>query len=416
MTLSSVFLALSVIGLTLSVLTYFRLRLHAVQMIPSFFVGWLRGELAMQTLAAEAIVAAAFLAGGVLQTEAGRLGMGLTLISWTLLFLAHRRGVNAGAEIAAALAPAGLVAGKDVGFFHAFWKPFGFKHPGVRRVTDIAYGEVLPGDKGGRNLLDLYLPKEGSPTDRRPVLLQVHGGAWLIGDKREQGKPLMNHLTARGWICVAINYRLSPQGTMPDHIVDVKRALAWTRQHIAEYGGDPDFICITGGSAGGHLSSLAALTANDAAFQPGFEDIDTRVKACVPIYGVYDFLDRAQIRTLGSMEEFIGDKVFKCMPDENPELWDSVCPIERVHAEAPPFFIVQGTHDSLVYAEEAVSFEAALKAKSQQPVLRVEHLGAQHAFEVFHSPRSAHMVRGVTAFLENVRAEHERARATPTTV
>jgi acetyl esterase/lipase len=319
--------------------------------------------------------------------------------------------VNAGAEIDAAIAPEGLVAGKDVGFFHGFWKPFGFKHPGVQRITEIAYGESLPGDKGGRNLLDLYVPKEGSPSDRRPVLLQVHGGAWLIGDKREQGKPLMNHLTSRGWICVAMNYRLSPQATMPDHIVDVKRALAWIREHIAEYGGDPDFICITGGSAGGHLSSLAALTANDAAFQPGFESVDTRVKACVPIYGVYDFLDRAGVRTLGSMAEAIGEQVFKCMPDENPELWNSVCPIERVHEEAPPFFIVQGTHDSLVYAEEAVQFAAALTEKSRQPVLRVEHLGAQHAFEVFHSPRSAHLVRGATAFLEKVRADYEEARA-----
>ena len=59
----------------------------------------------------------------------------------------------------------------------------------------------------------------------------------------------------------------------------VKRALAWVKQHIAEYGGDPDFIAITGGSAGGHLSSLAALTPNYPQFQPGFEDADTRVQA-----------------------------------------------------------------------------------------------------------------------------------------
>ncbi|MFK7897410.1 MAG: alpha/beta hydrolase fold domain-containing protein [Myxococcota bacterium] len=412
MTAATFFLAMSVFGLLLSIQTYFRLRLFAVQMVPTFLVGWFRGELAMQTLALEALVTGAFVAKGVLSTTAGQFGMAITLVSWTLLILSHRRGVNAGAEVDAALAPAGLVAGKGVGFFHGFWKPFGFSHPSVRRVTDIEYGESLPGDKGGRNLLDLYLPQAGTPEDRRPVLLQVHGGAWLIGDKREQGKPLMNHLTARGWICVAMNYRLSPQGTMPDHIVDVKRALAWIREHIAEYGGDPEFICITGGSAGGHLSSLAALTANDAAFQPGFESVDTRVKACVPVYGVYDFLDRAGLRSLGSMAEAIGPQVFKCTPEENPELWDSVCPIERVHSDAPPFFIVQGSHDSLVYAEEAVQFANALEAKSNQPVLRVEHLGAQHAFEVFHSPRSAHFVRGATAFLENIRAEHQQDQPT----
>ena len=72
----------------------------------------------------------------------------------------------------------------------------------------------------------------------------------------------------------------------------MKRALAWVKEHIAEYGGDPDFVAITGGSAGGHLSSLAALTPNVAAFQPGFEDADTTVQAAVPFYGVYDFTNR----------------------------------------------------------------------------------------------------------------------------
>ena len=121
------------------------------------------------------------------------------------------------------------------------------------------------------------------------MLLQVPGGAWMTGNKRGQAHPLMSHLAELGWVCVAINYRLSPRSTWPDHIVDVKRALAWTKEHIAEYGGDPDWIAITGGSAGGHLSSLAALTANDPQFQPGFEEADTRVQAAVPFYGVYDF-------------------------------------------------------------------------------------------------------------------------------
>ena len=110
----------------------------------------------------------------------------------------------------------------------------------------------------------------------------------MIGDKREQGLPLMFELARRGWVCVTINYRLSPKATWPDHIVDVKRAVGWVRQHISEYGGDPGFIAVTGGSAGGHLSSLLALTAGDPAFQPGFEDVDCSVDACVPMYGVYD--------------------------------------------------------------------------------------------------------------------------------
>ena len=290
--------------------------------------------------------------------------------------------------------------------------PFRFKLPGVQTIRNIEYGASLPGDKGGRNRLDLILPTAHKKGDRRPVLLQVHGGGWIIGDKREQAKPLMTHLASRGWICVAINYRLSPKATMPDHIVDVKRSIAWIRKNIEAYGGDPEFLCITGGSAGGHLSALAALTANDPRFQPDFEDVDTTLDACVPFYGVFDFVDRAGDRPLGKMSDFVGPIVFKCSPDENPELWESVSPISRVHSDAPPFFVIQGSHDSLVFAEEAVTFVSALREKSVETVLHVELYGAQHAFEIFHSPRTAHVIRGATAFLEKVRGDFESKRST----
>src|SRR5690606_37577688 len=119
-----------------------------------------------------------------------------------------------------------------------------------------------------------------------------HGGAWVLGDKEGQAYPLMAHLVERGWVCVSVTYRLSPRATWPDHIVDVKRALAWVKENIADHGGDPNWIALTGGSAGGHLCALAALTPNDPQFQPGFEDADTAVQAAVPFYGVYDWLNR----------------------------------------------------------------------------------------------------------------------------
>ena len=87
----------------------------------------------------------------------------------------------------------------------------------------------------------------------------------MIGDKNAAGPPADDHLAARGWVCVATNYRLSPSATFPDHLIDVKRALAWVREHIAEYGGDPDFVVVTGGSAGGHLSALVGAHRERAA-------------------------------------------------------------------------------------------------------------------------------------------------------
>src|SRR5262245_17689689 len=108
-----------------------------------------------------------------------------------------------------------------------------FRHPSgdIRVERGIPYGEA-----GRRNHLDIYLPAEGA--ENAPVLLQVHGGAWILGQKEEQGIPLMQHLAAKGWVCVAINYRLSPRDPWPAQAVDVKKALHWIRQNIASYGGD----------------------------------------------------------------------------------------------------------------------------------------------------------------------------------
>ena len=139
------------------------------------------------------------------------------------------------------------------------------------------------------NFADIWRRRDLPRDGKAPVLLQVPGGAWAIGMRRPQAYPLLSHLAERGWVCVSIDYRVARVHTWPDHIVDVKRALAWIKEHIAEYGGDPDFVAITGGSAGGHLCALAALTPDDPQYQPGFEDADTSVVAAVPIYGRYDW-------------------------------------------------------------------------------------------------------------------------------
>lgn len=411
MSLAIFFLCLSLFGLACSTLTVLRVRLPGGLTVPQFVVGWIWGELALQAIVGQIIITLFFVWGGVLESPYGQAGLVACGLSWTLLGVAHRRSLRAGEEIAQALSPLGIRPDARVSPFTGFFKPFGFRDPEVEVERHIEYGESLPGDQGGRNQLDVYRPKDAQPGDRRPVLLQIHGGGWIIGDKREQGIPLMTNLARRGWVCVTANYRLSPQATMPDHIIDVKRAIAWIRKNIESYGGDPDFVCITGGSAGGNLSSLAALTANDPRFQPGFEDVDTRLEACVPFYGVFDFVDRTNVRGKMKMADVIGPRVFKCTPEENPELWDSVSPIARIHSDAPPFFVVQGSHDTLVFSGEADVFVEALREKSNQPVLHVELEGAQHAFEIFHSVRTAHTVHGVTAFFERVHADHEAQRA-----
>jgi acetyl esterase/lipase len=264
---------------------------------------------------------------------------------------------------------------------------------------DLAYGEF-----GRRNHLDIWQRADLAAGARAPVLLQVHGGAWVMGQKHGQAHPLMGHLAERGWVCVTINYRLSPRSTWPDQIVDVKRAIAWVKATIADHGGDPGFLAITGGSAGGHLSSLAALTPNLAAYQPGFEDADTSVQAAVPFYGVYDFAGRTASANRG-LEPLLAQRVFKTSLDDDRANWELASPITHVGPDAPPFFVLHGTNDTVVPVEAARAFVARLRPVATRPVVYAELPRAQHAFDTLPSVRAHHTVHAVERFLAVVRSE-----------
>jgi acetyl esterase/lipase len=218
----------------------------------------------------------------------------------------------------------------------------------------------------------------------------------------------MFELVARGWVCVAINYRLSPKGTWPDHIVDVKKALAWVKEHIGEYGGDPAFVAISGGSAGGHLCALAALSVDDPAFQPGFEDADTSVQACVPFYGVMDLTSSPGGSAIfgPGLLDMLEKTVMKVKESDHPEVFRAASPTYRVHADAPPFFVLQGANDTLVPVETARTFVERLRAVSRSPVAYAELPLAQHAFDVLASLRCQATTSAVGDFLEGARAAH----------
>ncbi|BBZ71088.1 alpha/beta hydrolase [Mycobacterium paraseoulense] len=260
------------------------------------------------------------------------------------------------------------------------------------QTSDIPYGP------GGRdNLLDIWRRHDLAPGRRAPVLIQVPGGAWTVGDKRVQAYTLMSRMADLGWICVAINYSKSPRSAFPAHLIDVKRAIAWVRQNIADYGGDPDFIAITGGSAGGHLASLAALTPNDPAFQPGFESSDTTVQAVAPYYGVYDFTDFDNMHEL--MLPFLEHFVMKARYADEPERFSAASPASYVHSDAPPFFVLHGEKDELVPSGQARAFCAALRAAGAPTVVHAELANAHHAFDILSTVRSRLAADAVADFL-----------------
>ena len=218
-----------------------------------FILAFPVAELPLHHVALSAVVTALFAALGAFDSWPGWAGLVLVIASWAALLVMHGRSLKAqaaidhglqetlGAHFFEAIRPEFADRLKAGAPLSAWINPFRL-HDRARvvRVRNLAYGPA-----GRRNRLDVYHPRESGQG--RPVLLQIHGGAWIFGRKDDQGLPLMDEMARQGWVCVAPNYRLSPRATFPDHLVDCKLAIRWIRENIASYGGDPDFIAVPAG-------------------------------------------------------------------------------------------------------------------------------------------------------------------------
>jgi acetyl esterase/lipase len=402
---TTAFLVVAIVGAVLVLNAWFP-RKDPVLLLPSFMAAWITIELAPWLLVWEAVVLAVFAVEGAVDGAKGIAGLVLATASAAGLvgiIVRSRRTVvtmrGAMGELDTSDAP--RYPGSRVLF------PILMRHRrGVTSVRNIVFATY--GRKKVK--LDIVKADDARPGQGRPGVLQIHGGGWVIGDKREQGIPLLQHLAANGWVGVNANYRLSPRATFPEHLIDLKRAIAWYREHATEHGADPDFLCVTGGSAGGHLCALVALTANDPEYQPGFESVDTTARAAVPFYGVYDFTNRNSTWPKLTVRRFVEPVVMKKKLSDDPEAFAKASPMDQVRPDAPPFFVVHGDLDTLAPVADAREFVARLRAVSPAPVLYAEMKGAEHAFDVFPSHRTARVIEGIERFLHSVHEQYRQGR------
>ncbi|RLN95102.1 hypothetical protein BBJ28_00000091 [Nothophytophthora sp. Chile5] len=293
--------------------------------------------------------------------------------------------------------------------------------PGVSKVQTVIFAHV------GKNkttplLMDVYKHRDTPPD--APIMLYVHGGAWIMSSREFPPYPFIYQVAARGWVVCVVDYQLAPKIAFPEQLIDAKRAIAYLRRHAREqFAANPNYIVVGGDSAGGHLASLIALTAADKSLQPGFENVDTSVRGCVDTYGVHDFKDRHGLYFYKQKDHtfvrFIELLVMQKKMSEADDAWEQASPVGWLREEKtcertdaiPPFLVSHGTLDTLVPFDSSRMFFEQLqlyRQRTHQPSVGgvsdvfLEIPGAHHTFNYLLSPRTLAHGQAVGAFLDNL--------------
>ena len=245
---------------------------------------------------------------------------------------------------------------------------------GVKALRDIEY------DRVGENklLLDLYL-REEKPDKALPVIVWIHGGAWLAGDKRNC--PAVR-LATRGYAVASINYRLSQEAVFPAQIHDCKSAIRWVRANAEKYGMDADRIGVWGSSAGGHLVALLGTSGevDELEGEGGNLEQSSRVQAVCDFFGPTDFLSILEAggdvgeTDISPVTTLLGGPV-----EENKEKAAQASPVTHVSKDDPPFLIMHGDRDRVVPLEQSKVLHEALKKAGVESTFHVVE-GAGHGF------------------------------------
>lgn len=378
---------------TATLLATVRVRHPSALSVVVMAIGWITGELALVHLALQVVVTAVLVALGALDQTTGWIGLVAMVISWVGLvrvqLVAHRARPTLADAVDSFSPEAAQRIRSGVAEPSRLRRPFRFDKTGIEVERDIAYGS----DDAQR--LDLYRPSQIDSAAGAPVMVYIHGGAWVSGKKEQQGLAMMHTFARAGWICIGVDYRLGKKHRFPAHLDDIKTVLKWVHANIADHGGDPSFVAVSGNSAGGHLASLASL-------DPESRDL---VNACIPVYGAFDFTDHLDIRGYARMRPFLEKMVMPTKQADDNEFWELMSPIHRVTENAPPFFVIYAVLDVFVWREEAVAFVERLAAVSSSPVLSAGLPGAHHAFDIFHSVRCEASADATLAFCEAAREQ-----------
>lgn len=226
--------------------------------------------------------------------------------------------------------------------------------------------------------LDIAYPKKGK--EKLPAIVYIHGGGWEMGDKPTDRTLFF---AENGFVCVAVQYRLSGVAKFPAAVHDCKTAIRWTRANAEKYGIDSDKIGVIGESAGGHLAALMGTSGGDTYLEGGgpHGEYSSSVQAVVDLFGPTDFARMAQAS--GTIDHDAADspesKFLGKPVREVPELVKKANPITYIDAEDPPTLMIHGENDNLVPVQQSeLLYSALTQAGVRARLVRVKNAG--HGF------------------------------------
>ena len=253
---------------------------------------------------------------------------------------------------------------------------------------DIVYKTV-----DGKNLaLDLYIPD--TTTNKPPLIVWTHGGAWMRGSKEafiDKNNRLINALLNNGYAIASIGYRLSGEAIFPAQIQDCNDAIDFLYQNSEQYNFDRDRIASMGRSAGGHLAALVATSNSHeiADFNTKKEKPEFKIRALVDFFGPSDFIS---MRGKGHDEDDAPEaKLLGISPLKAPKLAKKASPVTYVNSETPPTLLLHGLDDTIVPSSQSEIFKSHLdNACVTNEIHLVE--GARHGDRIFDSTQYVDIV------------------------
>ena len=217
-----------------------------------------------------------------------------------------------------------------------------------------------PYGAGARNQLNIWVPTGTKKTDKLPVLVFLYGGGWYSGARDDYGFA-GRAFAKQGFVVVIADYRIVPEGHWPDFLNDSAAAVAWTDAHIANYGGDPDRIALSGHSAGAYNAVMLAL---DPKWMKAAGSDASVIRGVAALAGPYDFYPFEK-----------GGRADVAMGDIRPV--EQTQPIRFVRADAPPLWLGHGTADTVVRVRNSQRLAVAMQRVGGSAQLR-EYDGLSH--------------------------------------